>query len=71
MMNSATPWQCAKCGHLEFKTGEIRASGGGLSSIFDVENERFSYVSCADCAYTEFYKLELSVLQSVLDFGVT
>ncbi len=70
-MSSTKQWQCAKCGHPEFETGEIRSSGGSLSSIFDNKNRRFSYVSCTNCTYTEFYKVELSALQSVLDFAVS
>ena len=62
-----SPYSCRKCGHAAYETGEIRASGGVWSSLFDLETERFSFVACAKCQYTEFYRTELSNLQKVLD----
>jgi uncharacterized protein len=64
-------FHCSKCGHNQCETGEIRASGGGLSSVFDIENRRFSYMSCANCTFTEFYKTDLRGLTKIFDFLVT
>jgi hypothetical protein len=62
--------ECPKCRCNIFDTGEIRASGGALSAMFDLQNRRFSYVTCKRCRYTEFYQTELSSLQKALDLFV-
>ncbi|PHQ39178.1 hypothetical protein DJ69_07485 [Halorubrum persicum] len=47
---------CPKCGGEEAETDEIATSGTGLTKLFDVQNRRFTVVSCADCGYSELYK---------------
>ncbi|MCB0278667.1 MAG: zinc ribbon domain-containing protein [Calditrichaeota bacterium] len=61
-------WRCPKCEHVEFETDEFAATGGGLSKIFDVQNKRFTTVSCARCRFTEIYKADTSSLGNILDF---
>jgi|TARA_B100002052_G_scaffold218473_1_gene200455 predicted nucleic-acid-binding Zn-ribbon protein len=61
-------YTCPKCGSTSYETGEIRASGGAMSSIFDIENKRFTSISCTKCGYTEFYKQTVSRTTQVLDF---
>ena len=34
----------------------IATTGGGLSKLFDVQNRRFTVVSCVHCGYSELYK---------------
>ena len=67
-MATPTRWVCPKCNCPTRDTGEIRASGGFWSSFFDVSTNRFAYVSCTRCKYTEFYKTNLSGLSKVIDF---
>lgn len=62
------PYTCAKCGHIVPDIGEIRTAGGVWSSIFDFSNKRFTYVSCAKCGYTEFYRKHLAKGTRILDF---
>lgn len=64
-------WTCPKCDHDTFETAEIRASGGALSSMFDIENEQFTTVSCTRCQYTELYRTDSGSIQQVLDFITT
>src|SRR6218665_42612 len=59
------PYQCFKCAHDQYQTGETRNSGGILSSLFEVETEKFSFISCARCGYTEFYRHERSMLRTI------
>ena len=63
-------YECVKCGSADYKVGEIRASGGLLSSLLEVESEKFTWVSCNRCGYTEFYRGNRSVLRNLFDFGV-
>jgi predicted nucleic-acid-binding Zn-ribbon protein len=53
---------------MERKTGEFRASGGLLSAFFDFATERFAYVSCGKCGYTEFYNSRLGTGSRIVDF---
>jgi len=57
-----------KCGGVNFDADEFRATGGALSKLFDVQNKRFTTVTCTHCQYTEIYRTKQSTLGSVLDF---
>ncbi|MEK1941073.1 MAG: zinc ribbon domain-containing protein [Pseudomonas sp.] len=73
-MNTSTQgkkYQCVKCGEEKFEVGESRTAGGILSSIFEVETEKFSFVACARCGFTEFYRCERSALRTIFDFGLS
>ncbi len=63
-------WQCPKCGNLEFQTDEFRATGGTLAKLFDVQNKRFTTVSCTRCGYTELYRAESSMLGNLFDLFI-
>ena len=62
-----TNYTCPKCGNQEYEVGEMRATGGTLSKIFDVQNKKFSSVTCKNCTYTEFYKTKTSAISNVFD----
>lgn len=59
---------CPKCGSLERETGEFRASSGGASAFFNFATARFTYVSCANCGYMEFYNKRLGIGSRIIDF---
>ena len=61
-------WSCPKCKNTNYNTGEIRVSGGFWSRIFDVQNKKYTAVTCEQCSYTEFYKSKSSTLGNVFDF---
>lgn len=61
-------WDCPRCGYTAYEVDEIRTTGGGFAKIFDVQNKKFTAVSCEQCRYTEFYKTETSMLGNVFDF---
>mgnify|MGYP001814825963 FL=1 len=61
-------WQCAKCRHQEYESDQFRATGGMFAKIFDVQNKRFTTVSCKRCSYTEIYRTDSSSLGNVFDF---
>ena len=37
---------CAKCGSKHYETDEMRATGGAFAKIFDVQNKKFTTISC-------------------------
>ena len=62
-------WQCPKCNRQGAEVGQFAATGGGFfSKIFDIQNKKFSTVSCKHCHFTEVYKVKASKLGDVFDF---
>nr|WP_320119660.1 zinc ribbon domain-containing protein [uncultured Marinifilum sp.] len=66
-MNSSG-YICPKCGNKHFETDEFRATGGAFAKIFDVQNKKFTTVTCTRCSYTEIYKASTSQLGNIFDF---
>ncbi len=65
MQNSK--WSCPKCGNADYETDQFRATGGILAKIFDVQNKRFTTISCTRCHFTEIYKTDSSTMGNVFD----
>ena len=61
-------YQCVKCGCQEFETDQFQATGGNVAKIFDIQNKRFTTVSCTKCGYTELYKSNTDAGMNILDF---
>lgn len=61
-------YSCPKCKHPYFETGEVRASGSFWTKIFDIQNRKFTSVTCKRCRYTELYNVESNKLGNVFDF---
>lgn len=61
-------WECPKCKNEEFETEQFAATGGGFTKFFNIQNKRFTTLTCTKCKYTELYKTETSTLGNVLDF---
>ncbi|MHC4883064.1 MAG: zinc ribbon domain-containing protein [Planctomycetota bacterium] len=61
-------WKCPKCDNTEFDTDRFQATGGGFAKVFDVQNKKFSTVTCNKCQYTEIYRADTSDLMNVFDF---
>ena len=64
----AQKYICPKCGGTHFETDEIRTTGGMFAKIFDVQNKKFTTVTCTNCKFTELYKGSTSAAGNVLDF---
>ncbi|OFY63284.1 MAG: GTP-binding protein [Bacteroidetes bacterium RBG_13_43_22] len=67
-MNKPMKYSCPKCGCKICTTGEIRTTGSFVTKIFDIQNRRFTSVTCNECKYTEFYNVPSKKLGDVLDF---
>ena len=59
---------CPKCGCREYVADQFQATGGNFAKLFDVQNKRFTTVSCCQCGYTELYRQMGSTGMDVLDF---
>ncbi|MDD2999554.1 MAG: GTP-binding protein [Erysipelotrichia bacterium] len=66
----ASNWKCLKCENTNFETGELRATGGFLSKLFDIQTEKYTSVTCKNCGFTEFYKRSSSIVGHVVDFMI-
>ncbi|MFC3195774.1 zinc ribbon domain-containing protein [Marinicella sediminis] len=61
-------YQCRACGHREYEERQIRASGGGISALFDVQNEKYRVITCHRCKYSELYQGTVGAGQAAIDF---
>ena len=68
-MAVAKGFLCAKCQHTQFETQEIRTTGK-YSRFFDIQNKKFTAVSCTACGFTEMYRGDSSALGNILDLFV-
>ncbi|WP_045470603.1 zinc ribbon domain-containing protein [Winogradskyella sp. PG-2] len=60
-------YRCPKCDNTAYQIGEMRATGSALSKIFDVQNKKFTSVTCDNCSYTEFFKAKTSAISNIFD----
>ncbi|MEG0895637.1 MAG: zinc ribbon domain-containing protein [Oscillospiraceae bacterium] len=63
-------WVCPKCGNNVYATDSLQATGGNFAKFFDVQNKKFTTVTCTKCRYTEFYKADPDDLGNILDFFI-
>jgi len=62
-------WSCPKWSHKEYDLAEMRVAGSFWTKIFDIQNKKYSAVSCTKCSYTEFFRTsQLQSLQMYLTF---
>ena len=59
---------CPKCENNSYEVDEFCATGSGISKLFDVQNRRFTTITCTKCKYTEMYKGTTSDLENIFDF---
>ena len=67
-MENKIQYECPKCGGRDYETDRMRTTGGGFAKIFDVQNKKFTTVSCSHCGYTELYKGKTTTLGNIFDF---
>ena len=51
-------FECLKCRSTEYRAGEIRTTGSGLSRFLNLQNQKFETVSCSNCGFTEIYRMD-------------
>ena len=67
-MNQKT-YTCPKCGNRKANFDQIRTTGAGFTRYFNIQNRRFTAVSCTRCGFTEFYRgSSTGGASNVLDF---
>ena len=61
-------YKCPKCSGVEYSKDEMRATGGFWTKLFNIQNRKFTTISCKNCGYTEFYNRSTRGAENVLDF---
>ncbi len=51
----ASRFVCVKCHNVGARTRAVSMSGVGLSRLLDVQMNKYIFVSCNHCGYTEVY----------------
>ena len=69
-MNKPYKYTCPKCGTRTCEIGEIRTAGGFWTKIFNIQNRKFTSVTCTKCRCTEFYNVSSKKMGDVFDFFV-
>ena len=61
-------YSCGKCKSVEYRTGALRTTGSGISRFLNLQNQKYSTISCGQCGYTELYRMDGgSVAGNILD----
>lgn len=61
-------YRCPKCSNTTCDVDQMQATGGTFSKLFNIQNKKFTSVTCKKCTYTEFYKASTSKLSNIFDF---
>ena len=51
-------FECSKCRSNDYRIGEIRTTGSGISRFLNLQNQKFEAISCSNCGYTEIYRMD-------------
>ena len=65
---SQESYNCVKCNNSEYESGQFQATGGTFSKLFNIQNQKFTTITCAQCQYTEIYRGDSNAVTNVLDF---
>ncbi|MCL0032090.1 zinc ribbon domain-containing protein [Dehalococcoidia bacterium] len=60
-------FSCVKCNKTEYKQGEIRTTGSGISRFLNLQNQKFITISCTGCGYTEIFRRDGSGIGNIFD----
>lgn len=61
-------YTCPKCNGKQYEIGEIRTTGSFMMKLLNIQNIKFTTVTCSKCQYTELYKTSSSKFGNVVDF---
>ena len=65
---SQETYNCVKCNNSEYESGQFQATGGTFSKLFNIQNQKFTTITCDQCQYTEIYRGDSNAVTNVLDF---
>lgn len=65
---SKSKYICPKCENKAYQVGTVRMTGSFMHKLFNIQNRKFTTVTCTKCKYTEFFETSSSQLGNILDF---
>ena len=65
---ATSKYTCPKCGNRSYEASEIRTTGSFVTKLFNIQNKKFTTVTCSRCRYTELYAASSNQLGNILDF---
>ncbi len=63
-------YTCPKCQGHQYEIGKMYVTGSFITKLLDIQNNKYTTVTCSKCTYTEFYKTDANLLGNVFDFFV-
>ena len=60
-------YSCVKCGGTEYRLGELRTTGSGLTRFLNIQNQKYATVACTECGHTELYRLDGGGIGNIVD----
>ena len=61
-------YTCPKCNGRQYEVGEVRVTGSFMMKLLNIQNVKFTTVTCSRCQYTEFYKTPSNKFGNFVDF---
>ena len=61
-------WHCPKDQTMKFEEDVVTMTGKSWSRFMNIQNRKFTAITCTKCQFTEFYKGTSKGLESVIDF---
>ncbi|MBO3115257.1 zinc ribbon domain-containing protein [Winogradskyella sp. DF17] len=61
-------YRCPKCNNTTYEIDQMQATGGTFTKLFNIQNKKFTSVTCKKCTYTEFFKSSTSTIGNIFDF---
>ena len=61
-------WHCSKCQNMKFEEDVVTMTGKSWSRFMNIQNRKFTAITCTKCQLTEFYKGTSKGWESVIDF---
>jgi hypothetical protein len=61
-------WYCPKCENMTNEEDTVTMTGRTWSRFMNIQNRKFTAITCTKCHYTELYKGVSKGWESVVDF---
>ena len=60
-------YSCIKCKGTEYRTGELRTTGSGITRFLNIQSQKYATAACTVCGYTEMYRLDGRGIGNIID----
>jgi hypothetical protein len=60
-------YSCIKCEGTQYRSGELRTTGSGITRFLNIQNQKYETVACDTCGYTELYRLDGTGVGNIID----